>query len=202
LPGTPFTESWQLKGANFGLWPEGSRLVFVRGDRMGGPDQQEIGSLPAPGEIVTVAVSLVAPASDGTHEGIWQVQDGGGNPISDELNVSVVVYRPIPTPIPYPSPQLAGIDVIKCSVTFRWTWSRTLADDEWFALRVGAGTEPPHSVVWTKEYAFTHTLDAGGGYSWMIVVCRGDPEKGNCEELAASEQQPFSFGGCGDGNGW
>jgi hypothetical protein len=150
----------------------------------------------------TVSVSLVAPESNGGYEGIWQVQDGNGNPISDELNVSVVVYRPTPTPPPYPSPELAGIDVIKCSVTFKWTWPRTLAEDEWFAVRVGRGSEPPHSVVWTKEYAFTHTLDAGGEYSWMIVICKGDPAQGDCEKLTASEPEFFSFPGCPDGNEW
>jgi tetratricopeptide (TPR) repeat protein/tRNA A-37 threonylcarbamoyl transferase component Bud32 len=196
-PGTPFTKCWGLRSATLGRWPDGVRLVFVGGDQMGGRGKQTVEPPLTSTETFTVSVSLQAPAADGEYTGVWQIQDADGITLSEVLEASVVVYTP-PTPTsPHPRPELAGIGIIKCNVTFRWTWPRTLAEDEWFALRVGkVGGEPPHSVAWTKEQAFTHTLDAGGDYRWMIVVCRGDPEKGDCEKLAASEQQPFSFGGC------
>lgn len=198
LPGTSFTGCWALKSPSQGRWSEGIRLAFIEGDQMGGPDEQAIEPPLTSTETFTVTIPLVAPASDGEYKGVWQVQDADGITLSEVLEASVVVYTPpIPT-LPYPLPELAGIDISRCNVTFKWTWPRTLAEDEWFAVRVGmVGIEPPHSVVWTKEYAFTHTLDSRGEYSWMIVVCRGDPAKGDCDELAASGQETFWFGGCG-----
>jgi hypothetical protein len=195
-PGTPFTKCWGLRSATLGRWPDGVRLVFVEGDQMGGPDEQQIEPPLTSTETFTVSVSLEAPASDDEYKGVWQIQNADGITLSEVLEASVVVYTPpIPT-LPYPLPELAGIDIIRCNVTFKWTWPRTLADDEWFAVRVGrVGSGPPHSVAWTKDIAFTYPLGDGGNYSWMIVVCRGDPEKGDCEELAASEQQTFWFGG-------
>lgn len=197
LPGTPFTESWQLRGDTLGGWPKSFRLVFVAGDQMGGPDEQAIKPLPVPGEKFTVSISLVAPASDGKFEGIWQVQDGDGNPISDDLNVSVVVYRPTPTPLPsYPSPKLVEASILQCNVTFRWAWPGELAEDEYFAVRVGVGM--PHSVAWVKEHEYTHTFTEPGEYVWDIAIYRGDPAAGFVnEQLTVSERQVFEFKGCG-----
>jgi serine/threonine protein kinase len=104
----------------------------------------------------------------------------------------------IPPPPTYPPPALEGMDIIACNVTFKWSWSRTLADDEWFAVRVGIGI--PHSVVWVKEYSYTYSLGSDEGeYSWEIAICRGDPANGHCrgdELLVVSERGFFSFGGC------
>jgi outer membrane protein assembly factor BamD (BamD/ComL family) len=196
-PGTAFTESWGFRSPSPGRWPDGVRLVFVGGNQMGEHDEQTVEPPLTSTETFTVSVSLQAPAADGEYTGVWQVQDADGITLSEVLEASVVVYTP-PTPTPpYPAPELTGIDIINCNVTFKWTWPRTLAEDEWFALRVGkVESGPPHSVTWTKDNPFTRPLGDGGDYSWMIVVCRGDPEQGNCEKLAASEQEFFSFGGC------
>ena len=90
-----------------------------------------------------------------------------------------------------------GVDIIQCNATFRWSYARGLADDEWFALRLGIGE--PHSRVWVKDLEYTYTLKDPGLYTWEIAVCRGAPETAVCEQLAVSEQQVFEFRGCG---GW
>jgi hypothetical protein len=164
---------------------------------MDGLDKRVIELPPTPTETFTVGVRLIAPPDDGQYESIWQVQDGDGNPLSDELSVSIAVRTP-PTSTPnYPPPELLGIDIVGCNVTFKWTWPWALADDEWFAVRVGrVGIEPPLSKAWTKENTYIYPLKDGGEYSWMIVVCKGEPAEGHCEELSTSNQESFSFGGC------
>ena len=79
-----------------------------------------------------------------------------------------------------------------CNVTFKWDWSGTLAEDEWFAVRVGVGA--PHSVVWVKERRYTYVFNDSGEYTWEIAICRGDPADEDCSgdaELAVSEQGVF-----------
>lgn len=199
VPGSRFTMTWVLRSANACPWPEGSRLVFVEGERMGGPDEQDIGPLLGVTGTVTVSVPLVAPASDGEHEGVWQVQDADGLPVSQELPAVVVVSRP-PTSTPaHPPPEPIGIDIMGCNVTFKWNWPGTLAADEYFAVRTGIGA-PGHSRVWTKDSPYTLSLKDAGNYVWQIAICRGDPAQHHCEQLAASDGGSFWFQGC-DGNG-
>jgi len=84
-----------------------------------------------------------------------------------------------------------------CNVTFKWDWSGTLAEDEWFAVNVWReGIDPPYSVTWTKERQYTYSLSDGGEYSWEIAIYRGDPATHEWEELAVSERGVFSFVGC------
>jgi hypothetical protein len=195
LPGTPITQVWLLKSTSAGRWPEGSRLVFVKGEQMAGPDEQAIEPLPAPGEMVTVSISLIVPTSDGIYEGTWQIQDVDGTPISDPLVVNVTVYQPPPPPPSYPPPDLVEVSIIQCNVIFKWAWPRELAENEWFAVRVGVGE--PHSVVWVKERQYTHTIPKEGEYVWEVAICRGDPATHVCEQLNVSERHIFQFKGCG-----
>jgi hypothetical protein len=51
-------------------------------------------------------------------------------------------------------------------------------------------------VAWTKDRTFILRLDEGGDYNWEIAICRGDPAQAVCEQMAVSEQEVFSFGGC------
>jgi tetratricopeptide (TPR) repeat protein/tRNA A-37 threonylcarbamoyl transferase component Bud32 len=194
-PGTAFTESWGLRSPSPGRWPDGVRLVFVGGDQMSGREEQLNEPPLTSTETFTVSVDFVAPASDGEYEGTWQVQDAEGNPISEPLPVSVIVYKPPPPPPSYPPPELVEASILQCNVTFRWAWPRELAEDEWFAVRVGVGE--PHSVAWVKEREYTYTLTEPGEYVWEVKVCRGDPATHVCEELVVSERKTFQFKGCG-----
>jgi tetratricopeptide (TPR) repeat protein/tRNA A-37 threonylcarbamoyl transferase component Bud32 len=117
-------------------------------------------------------------------------------------------YTPTParvvpaTPIPrtYPSPELQGLDIMGCNVTFKWDWPGTLAEDEWFAVRAWReGIDPHDSVAWVKERRYTHVLSNEGEYSWEIAICRGDPGTHICEKLAVSGRESFVFLGCGGG---
>jgi len=101
-----------------------------------------------------------------------------------------------PQPSAYPPPVLTDNTVIGCNVTFRWQWPRQLANNEWFAVRVGKAPDIPHSQYWGKEYEYTYSLSDAGDYVWEVAICRGDPATAVCEQLAVSQRGTFSFGGC------
>lgn len=69
--GQPFRKIWRLRNAGTTTWKAGYQLAYFRDERMNGPVSV---ALPAakPGQVVDVAVDLVAPASAGTHRSTWK----------------------------------------------------------------------------------------------------------------------------------
>jgi len=104
-----------------------------------------------------------------------------------------------PRPSQYPPPVLDFGGIIACNVVLRWQWPGTLAENEWFAVRVEEVPDVPHSQAWVKEREYIYSLSDAGDYVWEVAICRGDPSAGHCsqdDELAVSERGVFSFGGC------
>jgi len=100
------------------------------------------------------------------------------------------------TDTPYPPPVLDFGGIIACNVTFRWQWPGTLAENEWFAVRVGRLPDAPHSQTWIKELQYTYALSESGDYVWEVAICRADPATFVCDQLAVSERETFSVGEC------
>lgn len=74
-----FTKTWRLKNVGSCTWTSGYQLVFDSGDKMGGPDSQQLtNGTVAPGQTVDVSVNLTAPASPGTYKGNWKIKEPGG----------------------------------------------------------------------------------------------------------------------------
>ena len=152
----------------------------------------------------TITATIPATLAVGAYPVI--VQDSIGRGVS---SVSFIVFEPLtptprvtPTPArpPYPPPVLGWGGIIGCNVTFRWEWSGTLAEDDWFAVRVGKAPNRPHAQTWTKELEYTYVLGEAGDYVWDVAICRGDPSDAFCakgyNELVVSERETFWFGGC------
>jgi len=78
-PGSAFTKTWRLKNAGSCPWTSGYKLVFDRGDAMGGPKDVLLttGSV-APGQTIDVSVNLTAPANPGTYQGFWKLRNPSG----------------------------------------------------------------------------------------------------------------------------
>jgi len=106
---------------------------------------------------------------------------------------------PTLTPTPYPPPTLTMNGIIERNVTFGWDWPGVLAEDEWFAVRVGKLPDIPHSQSWRKEREYVYSLCTLGGepgdYVWEVAICRGEPTTTVCNQLTVSERGAFSFGG-------
>jgi hypothetical protein len=118
-----------------------------------------------------------------------------------ESYASFTVSEPPPTPVPvtprpvYPQPVLGGLDINGHDVTFHWSLTRSLGDDDHFALRVGIGT-PGHSLLWTEDYQASWRFYEQGDYVWEVAICRGDPAERDCsgnKQLAVSERRTFWF---------
>jgi hypothetical protein len=77
-PGEAFRKTWRIQNAGNCPWTAAYRLVFVRGDQMGGLDSVALPALVAPGQSADVSVDLVAPVSQGEYGGFWQLKTPGG----------------------------------------------------------------------------------------------------------------------------
>jgi hypothetical protein len=108
-PGQQFIKRWVIKNTGTCSWLEGVQLVFVSGDELGVVRRPEVEPL-SPGETTEARITLQAPAVHGRHTSVWQLQDGAGNPIGEELEVNCRVVsksipRPTATPTATPTPE-------------------------------------------------------------------------------------------------
>jgi len=77
-PGAAFIKTWRLKNVGTCPWSPQHRLVFVRGERMGGPESQPLGKVVKPGAQVDISVKLIAPEKAGAYTGEWMLETPGG----------------------------------------------------------------------------------------------------------------------------
>ena len=78
-PGATFTKTWSLKNIGSCTWTTSYSLVFVSGDRMGGPTSVNLPSSVAPGQTVSVSLNnLTVPNTAGHHIGYWQFKNASG----------------------------------------------------------------------------------------------------------------------------
>ncbi len=103
-PGATFTKTWRLNNSGCLNWPAGTKLVFVRGERMGGPD-----SVPAPaasvGTNVEISVNLTAPSAVGAYRGYWSLEAPDGTRFGQVYVDIKVVAGPTVTPTATSEPQ-------------------------------------------------------------------------------------------------
>jgi len=113
-PGQQFVKRWTIENTGTCTWPEDVELVFVSGDELEVVKGPEVEPL-SPDETVEVKITLRAPAVYGRCTSVWQLQDGTGNSIGEELEItgrvgSTSTPRPTatltatPTPLYTPTP--------------------------------------------------------------------------------------------------
>ncbi len=76
--GTRFTKTWRVKNIGASTWTPEYALVFVKGEKLGGPDRQPFPTSVPPGGTVDLSVDLTAPANFGTLTGFWQFRSPNG----------------------------------------------------------------------------------------------------------------------------
>jgi len=101
--GAAFTKTWRVRNSGTDAWPDDTVLVFVGGERMGGPESMPIGRV-APGEVKEISVNLTAPSTPGNYTGNWVLQTGGTRIPDSELWVSIQVTQPAAPTAPPASP--------------------------------------------------------------------------------------------------
>ncbi len=90
-PGDVFTKTWRLRNAGTTTWTAGYALVFVSGDKMGGPDRVGLLADVPPGSSVDISVNLVAPTAAGKYTGYWKLLSTSGKYIDDAVYVQINV---------------------------------------------------------------------------------------------------------------
>ncbi|MEP6894518.1 MAG: NBR1-Ig-like domain-containing protein [Chloroflexota bacterium] len=74
--GEKFTKTWKLQNVGRCKWT-GYTIAFASGDRMDSPDAAAVPETEA-GKPVEVSIDLVAPASDGTYQGNFELRNAKG----------------------------------------------------------------------------------------------------------------------------
>lgn len=76
--GGSFTKVWRIRNAGTCSWNTSYALVFVSGERLGGPSAVSLPGNVRPGETVDIAVNLTAPNSTGSYVGYWKLRNSSG----------------------------------------------------------------------------------------------------------------------------
>ena len=109
MPGQQFTKQWEIKNSGTCDWPEGVELAFESGDELDVVEMPMVEPL-APEETVEIEITLRAPTNFDNYTSLWQLQDGAGSPIGEELEIACIVGptptpRATSTPLPTPTPE-------------------------------------------------------------------------------------------------
>ena len=75
-PGATFVKTWRLKNSGTCTWDGRYKLVFASGNTLGAlANSFALETTVAPGELVDLSVTLVAPTTPATYEGNWKLQN-------------------------------------------------------------------------------------------------------------------------------
>jgi serine/threonine protein kinase len=89
-----FPLNWILKNNGTCPWPADLRWTFQSGEGFGQAGPVASKSELAPGEETTFQANLVAPATPGNYETIWQLVDAAGDSFGPEIKVTILIYIP------------------------------------------------------------------------------------------------------------
>lgn len=78
--GSTFTKTWTVTNSGTCTWTTNYKVIFDHGDALGGPASFNLPAAIAPGQNYVISVDLKAPATAGTYQGYWKLQDNNGNP--------------------------------------------------------------------------------------------------------------------------
>ena len=100
FPGGVFTKIWRVRNIGTCDWNPAYALVFAGGDAMGAPSAVPLPGPVRPGEVVDLAVTMIAPATPGTYRSSWLLRNpagalfGTGPDAQDPLTVQIQVTQP------------------------------------------------------------------------------------------------------------
>ncbi len=104
-PGEHFRKTWRIRNSGTCAWTQDYSFVFVSGNHMNGKTVS-IPAYIAPGGSLDISVDLIAPYTDGTYQGFWQMLNPQGSNFGQTVWVKIRVgndWNPTPLP-PDPNP--------------------------------------------------------------------------------------------------
>lgn len=94
LPSQTLIKSWQLANNGPAAWPEGTKLVYKRGDLPSVENEFEVGCL-LPGATANVSAVIRTPAEPGRYKAVFRLKDDKGH-FGPRLWCDLVVVPPSP----------------------------------------------------------------------------------------------------------
>ncbi|OGO41538.1 MAG: hypothetical protein A2W36_01450 [Chloroflexi bacterium RBG_16_58_14] len=77
-PGAEFTKVWRLQNTGSCTWDRNYTLVYVGGDLLGSTRVVPLTSVVQPGQVVDLAVDMIAPDQQGRYKGYWMLANAAG----------------------------------------------------------------------------------------------------------------------------
>jgi len=89
-PGQTFVKIWKMRNEGTAPWAEGTRLLFVGGDKLSTVDSMVVPSI-EPGAEVDIAVDMTAPSKPGRYVSYWRLVTADGARFGQRVWTDVVV---------------------------------------------------------------------------------------------------------------
>ena len=67
------TKTWRIRNVGSCDWSQEYKLIFNRGDQMGGPNSQPLPWVVEPGHTVEISFNFTAPSVSGEYKGFWKL---------------------------------------------------------------------------------------------------------------------------------
>jgi len=76
--GSSFTKIWRVQNTGTCSWNTSYALVFVSGEKLGGPNSVALPGNVGPGQTVDIPVTFTAPTKAGDYVGYWKLRNASG----------------------------------------------------------------------------------------------------------------------------
>jgi heat shock protein HslJ len=165
-PNAEFVRTWRVRNDGTCYWDSNYRLVFSKGDQMGGPAWVPVPNT-EPGARVNLSVPLIAPPTPGNYRGYWVMQASNGATF-DGLVVEIdVAAAPAPTATaaaPAPTATAAATPM-PSPVGPLWRWQGTALND---GTRIAVADPSRYTLQLRPDGSIAVKADCnqiGGAYS-------------------------------------
>jgi len=114
LPGQTLIKTWRVENTGSTDWPEGCKLIFLRGDRSMSTEEEFPVAVCKAGQSAEVSAVIVTPTQTGRHTAVFRLADADRVPFGPRLWCDIVVpdLSGAATEQPVPSaPPASGLPV-------------------------------------------------------------------------------------------
>ncbi|HUM69190.1 MAG TPA: NBR1-Ig-like domain-containing protein, partial [Chloroflexota bacterium] len=162
FPNSGFTAQWVLENNSNCPWPADLVWAYVEGEEFDYEgDPIAVGTAVAPGSRATITADFTSPATTGTYESIWQLQNADGDAIGTPLTFSFVVV-PRQTPTPTASPTSAAPTATPSPAPGAGTAN--------YIFTVESCEYPGNGPDWRCQITIFPYLDGGSGGQFTVFV--------------------------------
>lgn len=92
-PSSAHVKSWRVKNDGVAAWPEGTKLIFVRGDRELVNEEEFIVPRAAAGQEVDINAMITAPSKQGRYSAFFRLADADRNPFGPRVWLIINVVK-------------------------------------------------------------------------------------------------------------